>query len=185
MSVCYWVSRAVDVPRMWASSSLVPNRHQWSQILGCGVSLSDAPGSEPSPHTPITRTGLRPVQFSASSLSDIPKFREERERGCCFFFPLKGRSEGLILDLSHVVYFLSPAPLSPPQRLPLGIPIKIAVMEKQEARGGRWEEVKDRSLPLPIMPPRSLFLSPQPRYDTKRPLRRRESAPPFSSWLLF
>ena len=26
--------------------------------------------------------------------------------------------------------------LSPPQRLPLGIPIKIAIIEKQEARGG-------------------------------------------------
>ena len=30
------------------------------------------------------------------------------------------------------------------------------------------------SLPLPIGPQRSLFLSPQSRYNTKRPLRRRE-----------
>ena len=32
--------------------------------------------------------------------------------------------------------------LSSPQRLPLGIPIKIAITEKQKARGGRWEEGK-------------------------------------------
>ena len=65
-------------------------------------------------------------------------------------------SEGLILDLSLVVYFLSPAPLFPPQRLPRVIPIKIAVMEKLEARGGRREERRDGSLsyifPLPIVP---------------------------------
>ena len=45
--------------------------------------------------------------------------------------------------------------LSPPQRLPLGIPIKISIIEKIESA-------------------RSLFLSPQPPHNTKRPLRRRE-----------
>ena len=81
------------MPRMSASSSLVPNRHQCSRILGCGVSLSDALGSKPSLHTPITRTGLGPVQFSASSLSDIPIFREERERGWSFFQIYKGQRD--------------------------------------------------------------------------------------------
>ena len=38
--------------------------------------------------------------------------------------------------------------LSPPQRLPLGIPIKIAMIEKQKAREGRWEEVKS---PAPFL----------------------------------
>ena len=91
-------------------------------------------------------------------------------------FPFKGRSEGLILDLSHVVYFLSPAPLSPPQRLPLGIPIKLAVMEKHEARGGRWEKVKDGSLPLPILR-RVLFFFLPSLATTQRGLYGGESRP--------
>ena len=115
--------------------------------------------SKPSPNTPITRTSLEPVQFSASPLSELPNFSEQRKRG--WSFSIQGSVRGtIILDLSHVVYFLSPAPLSPPQTLPLGIPIKIAVMEKQEARGGRWEEVKDGSLPLPIVPRVLFFFLP-------------------------
>ena len=47
---------------------------------------------------------------------------------------------------------------------PLGIPIKIAIIEKQKARGGRWEDGKGGSLsslfPIPIVP--------------RSPLRRRE-----------
>jgi len=38
--------------------------------------------------------------------------------------------------------------LSPPQRLPLGIPMKIAIIEKQEAPYERWEEGKGGSLTL-------------------------------------
>ena len=51
---------------------------------------------------------------------------------------------------------------SPPQRLPLRIPIKIAKIEKIESARGT------------IVPAPSLFLSPQPARNTKRPLRRRE-----------
>ena len=40
------------------------------------------------------------------------------------------------------------------------------------------------SLPLPISPQRSLFLSPQSPYNTKRPLRRREVGAWFL-WLFF
>ena len=99
-------------------------------------------------------------------------------------FPFKGRSEVLILDLSHVVYFLSPAPLSPPQRLRLGISIKIAVMEKQEARGGRLEEVKDGSLPLPTLP-RALFFFLPSFATTQRGLYGGESPHSLSNRGLF
>ena len=50
--------------------------------------------------------------------------------------------------------------LSPPKRLPLGFPIKIATrIEKQKACGGRWKEGKG---PFPSCPARFLFLPPQP-----------------------
>ena len=66
--------------------------------------------------------------------------------------------------------------LSPLQRLPLGIQIKIAIIEKWKVRGGGWEV---SLFPLPIVPHLlSFFPSPQPPYDTKRPLRRRK-APDF------
>ena len=54
--------------------------------------------------------------------------------------------------------------LSPPQRLPLGIPIKISITEKIESARGT----------MASCPARSLFLSPQPPHNTKRPLRRRD-----------
>ena len=67
---------------------------------------------------------------------------------------------------------------SPPQRLLLGIPMKIAIIVKIESARRMMGRGKRRkpffSLPLPIGPQRSLFLSPQSRYNTKRPLRRRE-----------
>ena len=59
--------------------------------------------------------------------------------------------------------------LSPPQRNPLGIPIKIGVLEgkKHDARGGLWEKGKGGnkvSLPLFTLPivsrALSFFLSP-------------------------
>ena len=60
--------------------------------------------------------------------------------------------------------------LSPPQRLPLGIPIKISIIEKIESVRGTMERGKR----LPIVPRVLSFLSPQPPHNTKRPLRRRE-----------
>ena len=73
-------------------------------------------------------------------------------------------------------------PLSPPQKLPLGILIKIAIIEKkiESARGttGRGKrrdpEVSLLSFPFPSCSLRSLFFSPQPPHNTERPLRRRE-----------
>ena len=59
--------------------------------------------------------------------------------------------------------------LSPPQRLPLGIPIKISIIEKIESARGTMG-----TSPFPSCPARSLFLSPPPPHNTKRPLRRRE-----------
>ena len=49
--------------------------------------------------------------------------------------------------------------LSSPQRLPLCIPIKIAIIEKYKARGGRWEEEKTSLFlfSLPIVPRVSSF----------------------------
>ena len=61
---------------------------------------------------------------------------------------------------------LSPALLYPLQRLPLGIPIKIAIIEKIESARGTMGRGKRRSL----------FLSSQPPHNTKRPLRRRKPA---------
>ena len=75
-------------------------------------------------------------------------------------------------------------PLSPPPRLlPLGIPTLITIIEKYHARGtmgrGKRREPGPRfiSFPFPSSPKRFLFPSPQPSYDTKRPLRRREDNP--------
>ena len=61
--------------------------------------------------------------------------------------------------------------LSPPQRLPLGIPIKISIIEKIESAGddGKRETAGASLLssPFPSCPARSLFLSPQPPHNTK------------------
>ena len=54
--------------------------------------------------------------------------------------------------------------LSPPQRRPLVIPIKIAIIEKI-VRGGRWEE--EKGLPI-VSRSRSFFHSPQAPHKTKR-----------------
>ena len=75
-----------------------------------------------------------------------------------------------------------PPPLSPPHRLPLGIPIKIAIIGKIRKRAGedgKREKAGTSLLFFPFLscPARSLFLSPQPPHNTKRPLRRREPAP--------
>ena len=66
--------------------------------------------------------------------------------------------------------------LSPPQRLLLGITtVRIGIIEKRKARGGRWEG-EGRGVASSLFsshrPPHD-FASPQPPYDTKRPLRRK------------
>ena len=55
--------------------------------------------------------------------------------------------------------------LSPPQRLPLGIPIKIAIIRKNRKRAGS-DGKREKA--------HSVFLSRQPSRNTKMPLRRRE-----------
>ena len=68
--------------------------------------------------------------------------------------------------------------LSPPQRLPLDIPIKIAITKNRKRAGDDWKREKAGvsllSSPFPSCPARSLFLSPQPPHNIKRSLRRRE-----------
>ena len=59
--------------------------------------------------------------------------------------------------------------LSPPQRLPLGSPIKIAIIEKNRKRAGH-DGKREKTWFA-----RSLFLSRQPPHNTKRPPRRREN----------
>ena len=64
---------------------------------------------------------------------------------------------------------------SPPPRLPLGIPTMTAIIEKQKARGGRWEEEKGESLSYSRPPsrraPRAFFFF-LPDYDTKESLSK-------------
>ena len=55
--------------------------------------------------------------------------------------------------------------LFPPQRLPLGIPIKIAIIRKNRKRAGS-DGKREKA--------RSVFLSRQPSRNSKMPLRRRE-----------
>ena len=76
--------------------------------------------------------------------------------------------------------FLIPSSyLSPPhaQRLPLGIPVKRAIIEKKKARG-TMERGKRRELSslfaLPIVPRSFSFSSPD-SYNTERPPRREGS----------
>ena len=75
-----------------------------------------------------------------------------------------------------------PPPLCPPHRLPLGIHIKIAIIGKIRKRAGedgKREKAGTSLLFFPFIscPARSLFLSPQPPHNTKKPLRRREPPP--------
>ena len=159
-------------------------------MWGSRSSLSDALGSKPPLHTRIARTGLGLVQFSASPLSRIPKFRRGTETKLVFFPYIQG-SEGPILDLSPpllLIYFVPHRSLL--RRGSRWVSLKkIAVMKKQEVRGGRWEEGNNRTLcflfPLTIVPCAFLFCFSRPPYDEKRPLRRREPAPSSSSWPLF
>ena len=62
--------------------------------------------------------------------------------------------------------------------IPLGIPIKTAVTEKNRKHLGdnrNREKVGAFSLsPSHLCPALSIFLSPQPPHNTKRPLQRRE-----------
>ena len=74
-----------------------------------------------------------------------------------------------LVYLSTVFCWFSDAwvELSPPQRLPLGVPIKITIMGNWKARGERWEEGKGRrvsllSFPFPSCPARFLFLPSLP-----------------------
>ena len=69
--------------------------------------------------------------------------------------------------------------LFPPQRLPLGIPYENNNNRNNRKRAGddgkREKAVTSfLSSPFPSFPAHSLFLSPQPPHNIKRPLRRRE-----------
>ena len=61
--------------------------------------------------------------------------------------------------------------LSPPQRLPLGIPIKISIIEKIESARGTMG-----TSPFPSCPARSLFLSPPPPHNTKASPQYKEAS---------
>ena len=61
--------------------------------------------------------------------------------------------------------------LSPPPRLPLGIPIKISIIEKIESARGTMG-----TSPFPSCPARSLFLSPQPPLNTKASPQYKEAS---------
>ena len=95
-----------------------------------------------------------------------------------------GLNRNLILNspMSVPILELTPLGLSLPQRLPLGVPIKIAnINEKLNARGGagetmgRGERASLLSFPFPSCSGRFLFLSFQPPCDTKRPISRGKS----------
>ena len=60
--------------------------------------------------------------------------------------------------------------LSPPQRLPLGIPIKISIIDKNRKRAG------DDGKRETAGPARSLFLSPQPPHNTKASPQYKEAS---------
>ena len=62
--------------------------------------------------------------------------------------------------------FHSVSVLSPPQRLPLGIPIKISIIEKNRKRAG------DDGKRETACPARSLFLSPQPQHKSLPTIQR-------------
>ena len=71
--------------------------------------------------------------------------------------------------------------LSPQQRLPLGIPIKISIIDKNRKRAGNdgKRETAGASLlssPFPSCPARSLFLSPQPPHNTKASPQYKEAS---------
>ena len=94
----------------------------------------------------------------------------------------------LILNCPMSVPILDLTPLgpSPPQRLPLGVPIKNSKYKRKIecARGGggeggrtmgRGERACLLSFPFPSCSGRFLFLSFQPPYDTKRQISRGET----------
>ena len=99
----------------------------------------------------------------------------------CLYFTLAASCpvDGLIHPETTPKSPVSHKYLSPPQRFPLDISIKIAIIEKIEsARRASGKKEKCASLLsslLPSCPVPSLFLSPQPPHNTKRPLPRRES----------
>ena len=66
---------------------------------------------------------------------------------------------------------------------PAGYPHQNKIIEKIESARGTMGRGKRRasllSSPFPSCPARSLFLSPQPPHNTKRPLRRREDRCPY------
>ena len=66
--------------------------------------------------------------------------------------------------------------LSPPQRLPLGIPIKISIIDKNRKRAGDdgKRETSHRAPPAPFFFLPSLPTTQKLPHNTKRPLRRRE-----------
>ena len=59
---------------------------------------------------------------------------------------------------------------SPPQRLPLGIPIKISIIDKNRKRAGN-DGKRETACPA-----RSLFLSPQPPHNTKASPQYKEAS---------
>ena len=118
--------------------------------------MSDALGSKPPLHTRIARTGLGLVQFSASPLSGIPKFRRGTETKLVFFPYIQG-SEGLILDLSPpflLIYFLPHRSLL--RRGSRWVSHKNSSNEKTGGARGTMGRGNNRTLcflfPLPIVP---------------------------------
>ena len=82
----------------------------------------------------------------------------------------------LILSLRFTPWIVLYPPVLSSAEAPAGFPNKNSNNRKIEsARGtmGRGKR-RERSFPFPSCPARSLFLSPQPPYYTKRPLRKRE-----------
>ena len=82
----------------------------------------------------------------------------------------------LILSLRFTPWIVLYPPVLSSAEAPAGFPNKNSNNRKIEsARGtmGRGKR-RERSFPFPSCPARSLFLSPQPPYNKKRPLRRRE-----------
>ena len=105
------------------------------------------------------RTGLGPVQFSASPSSDIPKFREERERG--WSFSIQGSARGTNSGpLPCCLFPFSRTALSSPEA-PAGYPNKNSSNGKIEGARGTMGRGKRREPPPSHTAARSLFLSRQ------------------------
>ena len=88
------------------------------------------------------------------SLYAIP----ERTSCNCMLAIKKLKTYTLTENCGYHLYFSN---RSPPPRLPLGIPTMTAKIEKQKARGGRWEEEKGESFSYSRPPsrraPRAFF----------------------------